>query len=165
MSQAFVGIRSVMSGDELKQALGSLPAQSRCYFLRWVHRVSGFVDAIPADFPSPEGEMLTPQFEVRWKQTKQGYELLLLHDGAVPDLAWGFEAVGKDWITSAPLPTHLHPKGNRQESEANQQDTRFPKPFIYPDDLTIKQRYFQNQDTGTIHFVALTLAKPEVKAS
>ena len=160
MNQAFVGKRSIASSDELKKLLETFPASSCYYFLRWVHKVSGFVDQIPPEFPSPEGEMLTPEFEVRWKQTRQGYEVLLLHSSE-PDPVWGFKPIGKDWITSKPLDTHLHPKGFQG---ADGQDTRYPKPFIYPAHLRLKQRYFQNQHTGTVHFVALTLAQEEVKA-
>jgi hypothetical protein len=156
MSSAFVGTRSVISSDDLKQVLETLPARSRCYFLRWVHKVSGFEYEIPADFPSPEGEMLTPEFEVRWKQTPQGYDLLLLaHHGSTPDQT--FQALGSSWIASDPLKLHLAPKGTLQSSEKDRQDTRFPNPFIYPDELELQQRYFQNQQTGTVHFVALTL--------
>jgi hypothetical protein len=163
MSQAFVGSRSASSGEDLKQLLLGLPAQSRCYFLRWVHRVSGFVDELPQDFPSPEGEMLTPEFEVRWKPSRQGYELLLLHSGK-PDANWGFEPIGSDWMVSEPLSTHLHAKGEIQGAAENRQDTRFPNPFIYPSALKLQQRYFQKQHTGTVHFVGLML-KPEVNAS
>jgi hypothetical protein len=163
MNQAFVGQRSVASSAELKQLLAGLPAQSRCYFLRWVHKVSGFVDQMPSDL-SPEGEMLTPEFEVRWKQIRQGYELLLLHGGE-PDASWNFQPIGADWIASDPLDTHLHPKGSLEENAENRQDTRFPKPFIYPNHLKLQQRYFQNQHTGTVHFVALTLVPSKVKAA
>jgi hypothetical protein len=167
MNQAFVGQRSVASSAELKQLLAGLPAQSRCYFLRWVHKVSGFGYEMPPEFPSPEGEMLTPEFEVRWKQRKQigqGYEVLLLHSGE-PDASWNFQPIGQDWMASDPLDTHLHPKGSLEENAENRQDTRFPKPFIYPNHLKLQQRYFQNQHTGTVHFVALTLVPLKVNAA
>ncbi len=163
MNQAFVGKRTLSSGNELKKLLLEMvPATSRYYFLRWVHKVSGFVDELPTDFPSPEGEMLTSKFEVRWKQARQGYEVLLLHSSE-PDSNWEFEPIGKDWTASKPLPAHLHPHGALQATD--RQDTRYPKLFIYPDSLRLQQQYFQNQHTGTVHFVALTLAEPEVKAA
>jgi hypothetical protein len=149
MSQAFVGTKSIDAAS-LKQFLQNLTAPSRYYFLRWVHQVSGFVEQLPETI-SPEGAMHTPDFEVRWQQTKQGYELLILCAGEV-DEAWGFQAIASDWITSDPLAAHLHPKGSLQ-------DTRFPTLFIYPDLLKLQQRYFQNQQTGAVHFVALTLAQ------
>lgn len=158
MNQAFVGKRSIGSSNELKKLLETLPAPSRCYFLRWVHKISGLVEQIPNDL-SPEGEMFTPDFELRWKQTRQGYEVLLLHSSE-PDPNWKFKSVGKDWITSEPLDTHLHPNGLQ---DADRQDTRYPKQFVYPNHLRLKQRYFQNQQTGTVHFVSLTLASKEVK--
>ncbi len=149
MSQAFVGTRSVASGEELKQVLEVLPAQSRCYFLRWVHQVSGFQVQLPAEFPSPEGEMMTPHFEVRWKRKREGYELLLLAQD-VQASTWGFEAVSRTWEASEPLPTHWHNSGDTP-------DMRFPKTFTYPKHLKLQQRYFHDRETGTVHFVALTL--------
>ncbi|MEB3294195.1 MAG: hypothetical protein VKJ24_13640 [Synechococcales bacterium] len=161
MNPAFVGTKSIDAAS-LKEFLQSLTAPSRYYFLRWVHRVSGF-EAEPKEFPSPEGTMHTPNFEVRWQQTKQGYDLLLLCVDKV-DEAWGFQAIAADWVTSEPLDAHLHPKGALQAKADDRQDTRFPKPFIYPDRLKLQQRYFQNQQTGTVHFVALTLAQSEVQS-
>jgi hypothetical protein len=163
MSQAFVGTRSASSGEELEQVLLGFPAQSRCYFLRWVHKISGFVEELPKNFPSPEGEMLTPEFEVRWKPARHGYELLLLHSGQ-PAESWGFTPIEGDWVASEPLRTHLHAKGELQGPAEARQDTRFPNPFIYPSGLELQQRYFQKTHTGTIHFVGLT-AKLKEKAS
>ncbi len=160
---AFVGTRSIETSEQLKSLLQELPAQSRCYFLRWVHKVSGFSDSLPEDFPSPKGEMLTPNFEVRWQQTQQGYDLLLLAH-VQPTSDHGFQALNKEnkeriWITSKPLAVHLSPK----DTEEERQDTRFPKPLIYPDNHKLEQRYFQDKHTGTVHFVALTLVAEEKK--
>lgn len=154
LTPAFVGTRSVASGDELKQLLVDLPASSRCYFLRWVHKVSGFLYDLPVEFPSPEGEMMTPNFEVRWKRQRDGYEVLLLAQN-IEAATWGFEKVVKSWGASEVLPTHWHSSGDTP-------DMRFPKTFIYPKNLKLKQRYFHDRETGTVHFVALTL---EEKAS
>jgi hypothetical protein len=155
MSAAFVGTRAIASSTELEQFLQNMSASSRYYFLRWAHKVSGFVRH-PDDFSSPEGQMLTPEFEVRWQQTRQGYDLLLLHTRE-PNAAWGFQPVGQNWVISGSLTTHLHPKGKPQEEAEKRQDTRFPKAFIYPDGLRLQQQYFQNSETGTVHFIALIL--------
>ncbi|WP_448600115.1 hypothetical protein [Thermoleptolyngbya sp.] len=164
MSTAFVGTRSLETAEQLKSLLQELPARSRCYFLRWVHKVSGFNDSLPVDFPSPKGEMVTPDFEVRWQQTQHGYDLLLLAQHQ-PTSEYGFQALNKDycWVTSEPLPVHLSPNGTLQETEEKRQDTRFPRPLIYPAGLKLQQRYFQNKHTGTIHFVALNLVTTEEK--
>ena len=162
---AFVGTRSVETSDQLKSLLQDLPAQSRCYFLRWVHKVSGFSYSLPAEFPSSKGEMLTPDFEVRWQQTRQGYDLLVLAHHK-PMSEYGFQALNKDfaWITLEPLSVHLSPKGKPQDTAEKRQNTRFPQPLIYPDDLKLQQRYFQDKHTGTVHFVALTLIAKEEKS-
>jgi hypothetical protein len=163
-AKVFVGMRSVQSSDQLKSLLQDLPAQSRCYFLRWVHKVSGFSDSLPTEFPSPRGEMLTPEFEVRWQQTNQGYNLLLLAHRE-PESDHKFQALDKRWLVSDPLDVHPLPKGKPQDTEAKRQDTRWPQPLIYPDELRLQQRYFQDEQTGTTHFVALTLvAKVEKTA-
>jgi hypothetical protein len=163
---AFVGTRSVETPDQLKSLLQELPATSRYYFLRWVHNVSGFSCSLPEDFPSPKGEMLTPGFEVRWQQTQQGYDLLLLAHHELPS-EHGFQALSKNvsWMTSEPLAVHLLPKGKPQDTAEKRQDTRFPQPLIYPDGLKLQQRYFQDKHTGTVHFVALTLIAKEEKKS
>ncbi len=163
MTQAFVGSQSV-AADQLKPLLESLPAPSRYYFLRWVHKVSGFVPVLPPEFPSPKGEMITPGFEVRWQQTHQGYDLLILaHAEIHPN--YGFEALGNGWIVSAPLRASLSAKGKLQDTAEDRQDTRFPKPLIYPDGLKLQQQYFQDQQTRTTHFVALTLVAEAEKKS
>ena len=180
LTPAFVGTRRVESAEALKNLLeNSLQAPSRYYFLRWPHRVSGFVDRLPETFPSPSGELFTPEFEVRWQQKGTAYELLLLHTGA-EDLAaeqaahWGFNPLQNGWQVSAPLAAHLHPKGPHirpkslgqsekpgpHQQDAERQDTKFPKPFQYPTGLKLQQRYFHDRHTQTVHFVALTLATP-----
>ena len=163
---AFVGTLSVKTSDQLKSLLQDLPATSRCYFLRWVHQVSGFSYSLPEGFPSPRGEMLTPDFEVRWQQTPQGYDLLLLaQDESLSE--HGFQALNKNssWTTSEPLPVHLSPKGKPHDTAEKRQDTRFPKPLIYPDGLKLHQRYFQDKHTETVHFVALTLVASKEKTA
>lgn len=165
MSSAFVGVRSIETSEQLKSLLQDLPAKSRCYFLRWVHKVSGFSYSLPEEFPSPKGEMLTPDFEVRWQQTRQGYDLLLL--AHQPPSEHGFQALNENvsWTASEPLLVHLSPKGMPHATAEKRQETRFPKPLIYPDNLKLQQRYFQDENTGTVHFVALTLVTKEEQKS
>ncbi|MCU0527836.1 MAG: hypothetical protein MUF72_23830 [Elainella sp. Prado103] len=148
MSAAFVGTRSI-AADQLQSFLQESPASSRYYFLRWLHRVSGFINRLPETFPSPEGEMLTPDFEMRWRQTSTGYDLLLLAHQA-PEWEHGFQPLQQDWIVSEPLKVHPLPK-------ADKQDTRFPNAIDYPSGLKLQQRYFQNKQTETVHFISLTL--------
>jgi hypothetical protein len=150
MSQAFVGTQSVDSGKALKALLEQCPAPKRQYFLRWVHQVK-WAETLPSEFPSPEGEMMTPAFEIRWQQVGQGYELLLLATSELPQLSTTFEPLLPfSWVASEPLAAHLLSTGN-------QQDMRFPKDIQYPVSLKLQQRYFQDQQTGTVHFVARTL--------
>jgi hypothetical protein len=151
MSQAFVGTRSVESGQALKDLLEQCPAPNRQYFLRWVHQAK-WAEVLPPEFPSPEGELMTPEFELRWKQAGQGYDLLLLAASDSPQLTEAFEPLARfRWLASAPLGAHLLGQGAEQ-------DLRFPQAIRYPASLKLQQRYFQDQQTGTVHFVARTLA-------
>ncbi len=151
MSRAFVGTRRIDSDVALESLLAHCPAKSRYYFLRWVHQVRWVTEPLPADFPSPEGEMITPEFEIRWKKARQGYDVLLLAIGEPSQMPTAFEPLPSlSWVTSEPLAVHLLGQGTEQ-------DVRFPQNLTYPANLNLQQRYFQDQNTGTIHFVARTL--------
>jgi len=56
--------------------------------------VSGIVDQLPQEFPSPEGQMFNADWELRWKQQGKGYEVLLLKQILSLDLS-----VGQNWET------------------------------------------------------------------
>ncbi|MGB5962500.1 MAG: hypothetical protein WBG73_17670 [Coleofasciculaceae cyanobacterium] len=140
----FVGFKQVSSKEELRELLNQKSSQSSYYFLRWAHKVSGFIKQLPPDFPSPEGQMFNEDWELRWKQRKNGYEVLLLSDnGAEP----GFTKVGQKWDTQLRT-AHVYPLT----------ETRFPKEFI-AESIDIAQRYFLDSQTATVHFVALTVSK------
>lgn len=141
---SFVGIKKVSSVEELRELLTQRSSQPSYYFLRWAHKVSGFVEQLPLDFPSPEGQMFNADWELRWKRQKTGYEVLLLSDaGAEP----GFTSVGQNWDTQL-----------RQAHAYHSIETRFPKEFI-AEGVDIAQRYFRDSQTATVHFVALTVSK------
>lgn len=140
---SFVGIRQLSSVEELKELLAQRSSQSSYYFLRWAYKVSGIVAQLPQEFPSPEGQMFNVDWELRWKQYKKGYEVLLLSNaGAEP----GFTPVGQHWETKL-----------RQAYIYHSTETRFPKKFI-TESVDVAQRYFIDTQTATVHFVALTLS-------
>lgn len=138
--RAFVGVRDVASTEELRSLIQQLESENCCFFLEWPHKVRGFCEKLPSDFPSPEGQMFDKKQELRWKQQGQGYNVLLLStDGEHPD----FEPVGQNWSIQE-QEAHLYPKT----------ETRFPKGLNYKE-LNIGQRYFLDPQTATVHFVAL----------
>lgn len=139
---SFVGFRQLSSVDELRELLTQRMDQPSYYFLRWFHKVSGIVDQLPQEFPSPEGQMFNGDWELRWKQQGKGYEVLLLSNA---DSEPGFIAVGQNWETQL-RQAHLYPST----------ETRFPKGFTYESNK-IAQRYFRDSKTATVHFVALTI--------
>jgi hypothetical protein len=148
MSETLVGTKTVDSTQELRSLLADLAIGDCCYFARWVHKVSGMVTAIDDVLPSPEGQMFGSNFEVRWKQISQErYEVLLLHcEKSV--IVWQFTPVGNGWhVPETPLGSHFY----------DAEETRFPQSFKLAKKIKLRQRYFQDAMTATVHFVALTI--------
>ncbi|PSF37388.1 hypothetical protein C7H19_10705 [Aphanothece hegewaldii CCALA 016] len=139
---SFVGVRQLSTADELKELLTQQADLHSYYFLRWFHKVSGIVKDLPSDFPSPEGQMFSENYELRWKQNKKGYEVLLLSE---TDADSRFTPVGKTWKT------RLRPAQVYSDDE-----TRFPNKFRN-ECHNLAQRYFIDQQTGTVQFIALTI--------
>ncbi|AFY43430.1 hypothetical protein [Nostoc sp. PCC 7107] len=146
---SFVGYKQASSPAELRKLLQDYYQQPSYYFLRWSHQVSGIKADLPANFPSPEGQMFNTELELRWKQNNEGYQVLFLGRNQ-PKLESKFNPIGKDWITS-----------DRKAHFYDKDETKFPKGFTYPEKLALAlgQRYFQDAQTSTIHFVALTVCK------
>lgn len=142
---AFVGTRTVESAEDLRSLLQQHKTEKSCFFLCWPHKVSGFCQTLPSDFPSPEGQLFDSQKELRWKQQGQGYSVLLLSASEKhPD----FEAIGEAWHVQV-QDAHPYPKT----------ETRFPRGLDYREkDFNIGQRYFSDPETATVHFVALKVS-------
>ena len=150
---SFVGYGQADSAEDLKALIENYAKQSPSYyFLRWAHRVSGMKTELPEEFPSPEGQVFNADMELRWKSQKSGYAVLLLSDTAdtATATANGFTAISGDWKGIDRLAHHHESK-----------ETQYPKGFAYADGVKpkhIKQRYFCDRNTATVHFVALTIA-------
>jgi len=137
----FVGTETCQE-TELKNLLSSLQSQNSYYFLRWRHKVSGFIKQCP-DSLSPEGQLFDADKELRWQFQNSQFHLLLLSQ--VDDLDTNFFPVGNSWETKVV-------NGMLREN-----DTRFPNQIKGETINHIAQRYFIDAETGTIQFVALTL--------
>jgi hypothetical protein len=149
MSEELVGTKTVDSSDSLRSLLAELNPGKCLYFARWPHKVSGVREAIDDVLPSPEGQVFSDKFEMRWKQNAhKGYEVLLLHSEQSVK-KWQFTPVGKSWEISKPLGAHFY----------DPDETRFPQGFQLAGKTKLQQRYFQDKATATVHFVALMLAK------
>ncbi|MDY6804594.1 MAG: hypothetical protein SXA11_12410 [Cyanobacteriota bacterium] len=149
--KAFVGTREVANSDELGELLAKLAGEekekSSYYFLRSPHKIAGFLSELPSDFSSAaEGQMFNRDLELRWKRRGEKFSLLLLsRDSSNTE---DFEPVGEGWKTSD-RPAVLYQK----------EETRFPRRFRYGEKKqNLRQRYFQDAETSTVHFVALTLS-------
>jgi len=147
VKKAFVGAKENLSAPELKTLLDNHRKSPSYYFLRWANRVSGIIENLPDSF-SPEGQMFNEDLEIRWKQRGDRYDVLLLskYDDDYPD----FDSFAETW-QAEDRKANFYPKT----------ETRFPKVFIYPEKLNIGQRYFKDQTTGIVHFVALTIQSPQ----
>jgi hypothetical protein len=152
MIETLVGTKTVNSIQELRSLLADLAIGDCCYFARWVHKVSGMVMAIDEVLPepdgSPEGQMFGQDFEVRWKQIPQErYEILLLHcEESVTK--WQFTPVGNGWqVPETPLGSYFY----------DAYEPRFPQGFELAKKIKLRQRYFQDAMTATVHFIALTI--------
>ena len=143
----FVGYQeNPLSVSDLLGLIDKLKTENTYYFLRWTNRVSGIIENPSDDFPMLEGQMFNEEFELRWRYKKNNtYEVLFLTTG---ENHHEFQGLGENWQVEE-RNAHFHQKT----------ETRFPKDFKYPGNLNIKQRYFQDKTTATVHFVALTLEK------
>lgn len=141
---AFVGT-TTLSGDELVKLLQKRAStQPSYYFLRWFHTVSGFISQLPANFPSPEGQMFNHRWEIRWQQQGDKYQVLIL----------SIEDTEPDFTPLAAIETWEVKTEKAYVYPTN--ETRFPQ-GIKDNGLNLSQRYFYNPATATIHFIALTL--------
>lgn len=145
MRKAVVGTKSQVSNEELRQLLQT--RDSAVYFFRHVDRVDGFCTQLTSDELSPEGQAFDQKTEIRWKQLGDTYDVLWL--GIEPEtLPEGFEAIAGDWCCDAQdLQAKVYPKT----------ETRLPRGVKEPKNIDIKQRYFRDRTTSTIHFTALTI--------
>lgn len=130
--------------EELQALLEEYDRGSSYYFLRWTHEVSGILAELK-EFPSPEGQMFNAELELRWKQTAQGYRVLLLSTSEEP----GFEPLPGKW-EHEDHSILLHDRKNPQ----------YPNGFSYGEKVNpsrIRQRYFRNVETLAVQFIALTV--------
>ena len=141
---------SILKENELKPLLEKLKTKDGYYFLKWPDRVSGFVSNLPDEFLSPEGQMFNSQQEIRWKRKGKNFNILCLTIGELdPDLTW--EPLEGDWSFQ-----------DREAAVYPETETRFPNKIINQvanDENVVRQRYFLDSKTATVHFVALTVAK------
>ncbi len=148
-NQVFVGIQKVNLLD-FKELLKneSLDTDNTYYFLRWVNQVEGFCPGIPDKLGSDEGQIFTPQLELRWDRKGEVYNLLLL---SIIGNIGRFKVLKPDWDWICQTRTaHAYA----------QTETRFPR-MINAQHLEIKQRYFMEKKTSTVHFTALTIQKKD----
>ena len=143
---AFVSTIDHTSEQDLVRIIKDLTSETDppCYFLRWPHKVSGFQTQQPTGFPGPEGQMFDHRQELRWKQQgSANYSILLL--SLDQPLIKRFNPLEGRW-KAQDRKAHVYPT----------EVTRFPRQ-IHHGNVNIAQRYFVDDSTATVHFVALTL--------
>lgn len=166
-NQGYVYSKQTVKLEDLQKLLEQLKQEETYYFLRSPHAVSGICMKLPEEFPTAEGQMFNTNCELRWKKRKSGYDVLILSKSnlTVGDFKLeGFEKVSGNWETSD-FKAYFY--NNKPESRTKF-PTKFPKGFIFkglnneeiePTAISIGQRYFQDKDTATVHFIALTVSK------
>ena len=149
----YVYHKQLVADDELSTLITQVSNSQSYYFLRYSHAVSGICRKLPNQRGEIEGQLFNSICEIRWKKYKSGYEVLILSQQKFN--LEEFEKLTGNWIICdknaywhKPEETRF-PKGFTFKGENNQ--------FIKPEDISIKQRYFKDSTTATIHFVALTV--------
>jgi hypothetical protein len=133
-----------LTEDSLKLLLENWKTEGTYYFLRWYDRVSGFVSQLPEGNLSPEGQMFNREFELRWKKQGDRFSILILSK-VEKELGETWHEIPANW-TYQDRKAFMYPAT----------ETRFPKE-IQSEIVNIGQRYFQDADTNTTHFIALTV--------
>ncbi|MEQ8754433.1 MAG: hypothetical protein RID09_13080 [Coleofasciculus sp. G1-WW12-02] len=165
----FVGVyEKLLTETQLRELLQQQATTPSYYFLRWSHQVSGIVEQLPDNFPSPEGQMFNCDRELRWKRQNDRYSLLVLSNtGEVPR----FTSIVKDTENQGKSEEKSYWKTEQRPAYGYPtNETRFPRSRIYPESLDVRnsannkpklaQRYFIAKPTATVHFVALTVDMP-----
>ncbi|PHM10360.1 hypothetical protein [Nostoc sp. 'Peltigera malacea cyanobiont' DB3992] len=149
----YVYHKQLVADDELGSLITQVSNSQSYYFLRYSHAVSGICKELPDERGEIEGQVFNSICEMRWKKDKSGYDVLILSQQKF-DLK-GFEKLTGNWKIC-----------DRDAYWHNPEETRFPKGFTFkgennqsikPKEISIKQRYFKDSATATIHFVALTV--------
>ncbi|MFN6540306.1 MAG: hypothetical protein RM021_028700 [Nostoc sp. EkiNYC01] len=149
----YVYHKQLVLTEELATLINDLSNSQSYYFLRYSHAVSGICRKLPDEIGEIEGQLFNSIYEMRWKKYKSGYEILILSKEELK--LESFDKLTSDWKIC-----------DRNAYWHNPEETRFPKGFTFkgennqsikPENISIKQRYFQDSATATIHFVALTV--------
>ncbi len=152
-NSGYVYHKQLVLTEELATLINDLSNSQSYYFLRYSHAVSAICRELPSQRKEIEGQLFNYIYEIRWKKYKSGYEVLILSKQEFQLV--GFQKLTGDWKIC-----------DRNAYWHNPQETRFPKGFTFkgennqpikPENISIKQRYFQDSATATIHFVALTV--------
>jgi hypothetical protein len=153
---SYVASTQVESESQLRELLEKHTRGSSYYFLRWTHAVSGILTELPSEL-SPEGQLFNADLELRWQQTLQGYQVLLLSQSEQP----GFEPLLGEWEhEDHPILLHDSKKFQDLNGFTCFKNPQYPNGFTYSSAIDrdrIQQRYFRNTKTLAVQFIALTV--------
>lgn len=143
---AFVGTADNLDLTTLRSLIDDCVSEQAWRFLRWPHEVKLLEPTKEIDYSCREGQVFNQSSELRWKKLKdEQYSVLVL---STNQLDKSLTAMGETW-SHKDLEANFYPKT----------ETRFPKGLDYEDSsdnkLDIGQRYFIDEATGTVHFIAL----------
>jgi hypothetical protein len=170
MIKGYVYHRKLVSFDELNHLISQISqSPQNYYFLRYSYGVSGICAKPPEKIGEIEGQVFNSICEMRWKKIIEGQVF-----NSICEMRWKKIKSGYKVLVLSQQELHLEEfeqlPGNWKIIDRNacwyEEEPRFPKGFTFqnengeaikPDNIKIKQRYFQDSDTATTHFVALTI--------
>ncbi len=162
MGKAVVATHCVPDVSALTAQLTNLQVGDPSYYLLqranaitdWKKRTP---DAVEAEIEGyTRGRLFGKDAEIRWKKTIDGYSLLWLSEGDLPE---GFTALGEcEWEKHAPQNVFL--LGGGETERKPWQDTRIPRNLDYPIDKcqypSVKVIQYRERDSQTIRFTRYT---------
>ena len=118
-------------------------------FLRWPHKVRMLYLSEAKTFECQQGQAFDRQRELRWQKKGDQYSVLLLSETQPPDRELAIEnssfcPVGDQWLTAA-VEAKTH----------SPTETRFPKGLDLTQTPDLEQRYFIDEQTACVQFIAL----------
>ena len=158
MGKAVVATHCVPDVSALREQLTHLQfGEPSYYLLQRANCITDWKKGTPdaAEIEAyTRGRLFGKDAEIRWKETTDGYSLLWLSEGDLPE---GFTALGEcEWEKHAPQNVFLLGGGETSEWR----DTRIPRELDYPIDKcqypSVKVIQYKECDSQTIRFTRYT---------
>lgn len=157
MGKAIVATHCVPDVSALTELLTTLSFGDPVYYLlQRADKITNWKKGTPdaAEFEAyTRGRLFGEKGEIRWRKTTDGYALLWLSEGDLPE---PFTALGGKWHVSAPQDVFLLGGGDTQPWR----DTRIPRKLDYPmqwcPSPQVRVIQYKDRHSQTIRFTRYT---------